>query len=216
MKETSRERMGSIPAVYLLHGKGGSPNGTVKKLADVLEPRWPHLSFLRPGMAHHDPEALAEASVEQLVEMDLPQNALLVGVSLGGTVAAMLQEKGRDDLHVIAISSPTWADGVVLRQKPQRRVALYSSNDAVIAPRVADWPKLAAVSRDFSWLTHNTDQFLEPLARLFGWYLEGDLASKIDDDPLYPKPKGFLSCLRPAPLRSVVAWPYDGSRTVKS
>ena len=183
MSEISRERIGSIPAVYLLHGKGGSPNGTVKKLADVLEPRWPQLSFIRPEMAHHDPEALAEASVEQLVEMDLPQNALIAGVSLGGTVAAMLQEQGRDDLHVIAISSPTWVDGVVLRQKPQRRVALYSSNDEVIAERVADWPKLAAISRDFDWLTHNTDQFLEPLAKLFGWYLEGDLAAKINDDP---------------------------------
>ena len=183
MSEISRERIGFIPAVYLLHGKGGSPNGTVKKLADVLEPRWPQLSFLRPEMAHHDPEALAEASVKQLVEMNLPQNALLVGVSLGGTVSAMLQETGREDLHVIAISSPTWADGVVLRQRPQRRVAFYSSNDEVIAERVADWPSLAHLSRDFNWLTHNTDQFLEPLAKLFGWYLEGDLAAKIHDDP---------------------------------
>ena len=129
MSEISREGIGSIPAVYLLHGKGGSPNGTVKQLAEVLEPRWPQLTFFRPEMAHHDPEALAEASVEQLVEMDLPRNALLVGVSLGGTVAAMLQEKGREDLHVMAVSSPTWADGVVLRQRPQRRVGLYSSND---------------------------------------------------------------------------------------
>lgn len=183
MSEIFRESIRSIPAVYLLHGKGGSPNGTVKKLAEVLEPRWPQVTFLRPEMAHHDPEALAEASVEQLVEMDLPQHALLVGVSLGGTVAAMAQEKGREDLHVMAISSPTWADGVVLRQRPERRVALYSSHDEVIAERVADWPKLAAISRDFAWLTHHTDQFLEPLARLFGWYLEGDFASKIHDDP---------------------------------
>jgi pimeloyl-ACP methyl ester carboxylesterase len=179
----SLDRIAAIPAVYLLHGKGGSPNGTVKKLADVLEPRWPQLSFVRPQMEHHDPEAPAEASVDQLRQMVLPPNALIVGISLGGTVAAGLQEAGRDDLHVIAISSPTWADGVVLRERPQRRVALYSSNDEVIAPRVADWPKLAAISRDFDWLTHSTDQFLEPLARLFAWYLEGDLAEKIQNDP---------------------------------
>lgn len=175
--------MDSISAVYLLHGKGGSPNGTVKKMAEVLEPRWPQLRFLRPEMAHRDPEAPAEASVEQLAGMDIPKNALVVGVSLGGTVAAMLQETGREDVHVMAISSPTWADGVVLRQRPERRVAIYSSKDEVIAPRVADWPKLAAISRDFEWLTHNTDQFLEPLAKLFGWYVEGDLAAKSGGDP---------------------------------
>ncbi len=169
--------------MYLLHGKGGSPNGTVKKLAEVLEPRWPQFPFLRPQMEHHNPEAPAEASVNQLRRMNLPQNALIVGISLGGTVAAGLQETGRDDLHVITISSPTWADGVVLRESPQRRVALYSSNDEVIASRVADWPRLAAITRDFDWLTHSTDQFLEPLARLFGWYLEGNLAANIQNDP---------------------------------
>ena len=182
--EISVERIGPIPAVYLLHGKGGSPNGTVKKLAGVLEPRWPQLTFIRPEMAHHDPTALAEASVEQLLQMDLPRNALLVGVSLGGTVAAKLQETGRDDLHVIAVSSPTWADGVILRQRPERRVALYSSHDEVIAERVADWPKLAALARDFDWLTHNTDQHLDPLAKLFGWYLGGVLPERMHDDPL--------------------------------
>jgi pimeloyl-ACP methyl ester carboxylesterase len=174
-----------IPAVYLLHGKGGSPGGTVKKLASVLEPRWPQLTFIRPQMAHHDPGALAEASVEQLRQMDLPRNALILGVSLGGTVAARLQEEGREDLHVMAVSSPTWADGVVLRQRPQRRVALYSSCDEVIAARVADWPKLATLHRDFDWLTHHTDLYLEPLARLFASYLYGALAAEIHSDPRY-------------------------------
>ena len=183
MNHISLDRIAAIPAVYLLHGKGGSPNGTVKKLAEVLEPRWPQLSFVRPQMEHHDPQAPAEASVEQLRQMNLPQNALIVGISLGGTVAAGLQETGRDDLHVITISSPTWADGVVLRKSAEHRVALYSSNDEVIASRVADWPKLAAISRDFDWLTHNTDQFLDPLAKLFAWYLEGTLVANIRSDP---------------------------------
>jgi len=183
MKENSPNRVGAIPAVYLLHGKGGSPNGTVKKLADVLEPRWPQLSFTRPQMEHHDPKAPAERSVQQLREMNLPRNALIVGISLGGTVASALQEEGRDDLHVIAISSPTWVDSVVLRKSPSRRVALYSSNDDVIASRVAEWPKLAVISRDFDWLTHNTDQFLEPLAKIFAWYLEGTLEENIHGDP---------------------------------
>lgn len=183
MNEISLDRVGPIPMVYLLHGKGGSPNGTVKKLVDMLEPRWPQLTFMWPQMAHHDPAVLAEASVAQLQQMDLPQNALVVGISLGGTVAAGLQETGREDLHVMAVSSPTWADGVLLRHRPQRRVAIYSSNDQVIASRVDDWPKLAPISRNFDWLTHHTDQFLEPLARVFAWYLGGTLAAKIGADP---------------------------------
>jgi pimeloyl-ACP methyl ester carboxylesterase len=183
MQSNSPDCATDIPAVYLLHGKGGTPNGTVKKLAEVLEPRWPGVSFIRPQMEHHDPEAPAERSVQQLREMNLPPNALIVGISLGGTVAAGLQETSRDDLHVIAVSSPTWADGVTLQARPHRRVALYSSNDLVIASRVADWPRLAAISIDFDWLTHSTDQFLEPLANLFAWYLAGSLAANIHRDP---------------------------------
>jgi len=173
----------TIQNVYLLHGKGGSPNGTVSKLAAVLEPLWPQLTFTRPLLPHNDSQALAERSVEFLEQLQLPHGALLVGISLGGTVAAKLQEIGRDDLHVIAISSPTWADGVVLRERPARRVAIYSSQDEVIAPRTADWPRLAAIARDFPWLNHSTDQHFTPLARLFGWYVEGTLAEKIGTDP---------------------------------
>lgn len=173
----------AIEKVYLLHGKGGSPNGTVKKFAAILEPLWPQLSFERPLLPHNDPEAPAERSVEFLEQMQIPEGALLVGISLGGMVAARLQESGRDDLHVIAISSPTWADGVVLRERPERRVALYSSQDEVIAPRVADWPKLAALSRDFPWLSHSTDQHFPALTRLFGWYVEGVLPRRIVEDP---------------------------------
>lgn len=66
---------------------------------------------------------------------------------------------------------------------PERRVAIYSSQDEVIAPRTADWPRLAAIARDFSWLNHSTDQHFAPLTRLFGWYLEGTLAEKIGTDP---------------------------------
>jgi pimeloyl-ACP methyl ester carboxylesterase len=184
MTEESLPRIEPIEEVYLLHGKGGSPDGTVKRLVEVLEPRWPQLTFVRPKMAHSDPTAPAEASVEQLRQMDLPRNALMVGISLGGTVAAGLQELGRDDLHVIAVSSPTWADGVVLHERPGRRVALYSSRDDVIASRVADWPRLAAISRDFDWLTHNTDAHFGPLARLLAWYVEGNLTAMMNDDPL--------------------------------
>jgi pimeloyl-ACP methyl ester carboxylesterase len=66
--------------------------------------------------------------------MQIPHGALLVGISLGGLVAAKLQELGRNDLKVVAISSPTWADNVVLEAQQEQRLAFYSSQGSVIAP----------------------------------------------------------------------------------
>lgn len=169
-----------IPAVYLLHGKGGSPNGTVKKLATGLEQRWPGLEFVRPLLPHSVPEAPAEASVDSLLQMQIPQGALLVGISSGGTVAAKLQEVGRDDLKVMAISSPTWADDVELETRAERRLAFYSSRDEVIASRVGAWPDLTAFARDFAWLDHDTDRHLRYITRVFDWYLEGTLRERIN------------------------------------
>jgi hypothetical protein len=169
-----------IPAVYLLHGKGGSPVGTVRKIESILGPRWPGLDFLRPKLPHSDPAVLAEESVEFLHSQEIRQNSLLLGVSLGGLVAAKLQEIDRPDLQVLAISSPTWADGVRLETNADRRLAFYSSSDSVIAGRVDDWPKLASFLRDFAWLSHNTDEHLTSIARLFDWYIEGMLPQWAD------------------------------------
>jgi len=170
-----------IPAVYLLHEKGGSPDGTVKTLQSVLELHWPGLEFIRPALPHHDPALPAEASVENMLRMPIPLNALLVGISLGGLVAAKLQEVGREDLQVIAISSPTWADGVALERVASNRLAFYSSKDAIVETRVAQWPELASFARDLEWLNHDTDQHLKYIARLFDWYIGGMLADWIDN-----------------------------------
>ena len=169
-----------IPAVYLLHGKGGSPNGTVKKLQSVMEQHWPGLEFARPKLPHADPTVPAEASVEFLHQANLPRHALALGISLGGLVAAKLQETGRDDLQVLAISSPTRADGVALEAKGDCRIAFYSSADQVIAKRVSEWPNFASFFRDFTWLDHDTDRHIKYLARIFDAFLEGSFARWID------------------------------------
>jgi pimeloyl-ACP methyl ester carboxylesterase len=156
--------------VYLLHGKGGSPDGTVKKFQEKLEKRCSSVEFIRLALPHSDPGMPAEASVEFLENMDVPRGSLLIGVSLGGLVAARLQELGRDDLQVIAISSPTWADEVKLECRAARRVAFYSSADNVIAGRVDGWPALASFAHDFPWLSHDTDQHLGSLAALVKAY----------------------------------------------
>jgi pimeloyl-ACP methyl ester carboxylesterase len=169
-----------IPAVYLLHGKGGSPAGTVALLQQTFERHWPGLEYVRLGLPHAVPTVPAEASVEFLLDSVIPKGALVVGVSLGGLVAAKLQELGRSDLQVIAISSPTWADRVTLECRADQRLAFFSSGDTVISARVADWPKLGSFARDFPWLDHNTDRHLKYLARIFDAFLEGSLGRWID------------------------------------
>lgn len=167
--------------IYLLHGKGGSPTGSVLQLEQELLPArdLDNVEFERLLMPHADPAVLAEESVEYLREAKPQRGALIVGISLGGLVAAKLQENGREDLHVICISSPVWADGVRLMRKPPYRIAFFSSRDEVIAERVAEWPRLAE-AYDLSWLTHDTDRHKVRLARLIQTYtFEQDISQML-------------------------------------
>ena len=151
--------------IYLFHGKGGSPNGSVSLLEAALRPYLSEAEFHRPKLLHNDPNVLAEDSLAQLPKLQIPKGALIIGVSLGGLVAAKLQETTRPDLSVICISSPTWADGVRLASHSPNRIALYSSKDDVIQGRTADWPNLAE-GYDIASLSHDTDKHLDLLSRL--------------------------------------------------
>jgi pimeloyl-ACP methyl ester carboxylesterase len=172
----------TFPAVYLLHGKGGSPRGSVLQLETLLRSSFPDLRYVRPSLPHgrDKGEQSALRSLEFLRGLQLETGALVVGISLGGLVAAMLQEIGRNDLHVICISSPTSADGLELELFMPRRIALYSSRDEVIAGRTSLWPQLAE-DYDLRWLTHDTDAHKDKLARLVVAYMEGrQLAAEVE------------------------------------
>lgn len=162
--------------IILLHGKGGSPVGSVSQLEKELRQypagNIPDELFERPKLLHSDPNVPAEESLADLAARNLPENAALIGVSLGGLVAAKLQEQGREDLSLVCISSPTWADGIRLERRVPNRLALYSSNDLVIAGRTSEWPQLAQAF-DLPWLTHDTDQHKRPLAKLVFAFLNG-------------------------------------------
>jgi hypothetical protein len=159
--------------IFLFHGKGGSPGGSVFQLEDLLRGRFPRTRFVRPALLHGDPEVTAEASLEHLRTLEIPKGSAVIGISLGGLVAATLQESGRDDLHVTCISSPTWADGVALSQRMTRRLAFYSSLDPVIEGRTDKWPQLAQ-AYDLPWLTHDTDKHKEALSNIVAADLDND------------------------------------------
>jgi hypothetical protein len=158
--------------IYLLHGKGGSPQGSVSKLEPLLREAHPEYTYRRLLLPHHDPALAAERSVEYLREFNLMRESRVIGISLGGLVAAKLQEQSRPDLEVACVSSPTWADGVKLARKPSHRLAIYSSNDEVISDRVSEWPQLAE-AYDLPWLTHNTDDHKERVCELLNRWIGG-------------------------------------------
>jgi pimeloyl-ACP methyl ester carboxylesterase len=144
-----------VTTIYLLHGRGGWPGGSVLLLEELLRKSYPEVRYERPSLPHGRESGVqpAERSLEYLQALSIERAALVIGVSMGGLVAAKLQGDGREDLQVICISSPTWADGVNLERRVPHRVALYSSHDEVIAGRTSRWPQLAE-AYEIPWLTH--------------------------------------------------------------
>jgi hypothetical protein len=171
-----------FPAVYLLHGKGGSAEGSAAQLEAVLRQSFPDLAYVRPTLPHGRDMGKQSpmCSFEFLRDLRLPEGSLVIGVSLGGLIAAKLQEEGRQDLHVICISSPTWVDGLAIELRAPRRIALYSSRDEVIAGRTSLWPHLAE-AYDLRWLTHDTDVHKDKLGRMIVAYMNGcDIAAEVE------------------------------------
>jgi hypothetical protein len=127
---------------------------------------------VRPLMPHANPKVPPSESVQYLRSLNAPQGALIVGISMGGLVAAKLQELDRPDLHVIGINSPTQAGDTELLVCMKYRISLYCSADTVIAGRTERWPKLAE-AYDLPWLTgHDTDKHKRAIAFILRGYLK--------------------------------------------
>jgi hypothetical protein len=59
-------------AVYLLHGTGGSPNGSVLQLERELSRCAPNQIYVRPLMPHSDSKVAPSVSVSHLRELAVP------------------------------------------------------------------------------------------------------------------------------------------------
>jgi pimeloyl-ACP methyl ester carboxylesterase len=186
----NRKSKSRFQDIYLLHGKGGSPDGTVAKLEKILRDGYPNVKMSRPLLPHHDILVPAENSLAWLDERFLPfiiPGALLVGVSMGGLLAAKLQElHPQANFSVFAVVAPTSLDKVHLEKKMPNRVALYSSSaDEVIRGRCENWPELTDQAFDVPWLAHDVDIAKYRVAFLLSCYLKGlDMQQEIND--LFP------------------------------
>jgi pimeloyl-ACP methyl ester carboxylesterase len=156
--------------IYVLHGRGGSPEGSARTVANLLPSGLPPI--IRPFLSHSDPGVSAEGSYEQF---GLYPNSLVIGISLGGLLAAKFQEDHPDfGLKVVTLVSPTRAEGLALT--PGKRpdlIALYSTEDPVIATR-ANWEDFTDNAFNVPWMrNHDVDQQKYSLGLILTEMLQG-------------------------------------------
>src|SRR5215469_5418937 len=138
--------------MFFLHGKGGSSNGTIRILHDALLPclsNQPQIALLDFPSETADKYFVAVLAVVA----KFPTGSMLVGVSLGGLVAAKLLQDHRPDLTVVTLASPTYADGISLTKRATPNLyALYSHKDPVAGERT-NWGDCAADYADVDWMS---------------------------------------------------------------
>lgn len=188
MKEELRFR-----DIYFFHGRGGSPDGTVALLEKILSHGYPEVRYHRPGLCHSDPLYMAEDALYHTEKRFLPlilPNSLIVGVSLGGLIAAKLQEDHPElNFSVFALVTPTSCDNLKLEKRMTNRVALYSTlADDQIKGHCENWPELTDLAFDVPWLMHDIDPAKYGICYLISCYLRG-LDMRYEVEHLFPDPK---------------------------
>ena len=169
-----------IAHIFFLHGKGGSSNGTIRILRDAMLPCLndpPEITLL------DFPSATAEEYYTAVlaVAAKFPAGSMLVGVSLGGLVAAKLLQDHRPDLTVLALASPTYADSLSLTKRITPNLyALYSHSDPVVGDRT-NWGDFTTGYADVDWMAdHNLDPQKNRIALLLSDILElGDFEAAV-------------------------------------
>lgn len=161
-----------IGQIFFLHGKGGSSNGTIRILRDGILPcltNPPEIALLDFPSATADEYFAAVLAVAA----KFPAGSMLVGVSLGGLVAAKLLQDHRPDMTVVALASPTFADRVFLTKRMTTNLyALYSHLDPVVGERT-NWGDYAAEHADVEWMSdHNLDPVKNRIAQVLSGLLE--------------------------------------------
>jgi pimeloyl-ACP methyl ester carboxylesterase len=167
--------------IFFLHGMGGSSNGTIKLLRDAMLPCLtdpPPITLLDfPSGSAQEYYAAVLAVADQF-----PHGSMLVGVSLGGLVAAKLLQDQRPDLTVVTLASPTHANGLSLTTRITPNLyALYSHNDSVLGDRT-NWGDFTLDHADVEWMAdHSIDPQKSSVAFVLADFIEhGSFRESVD------------------------------------
>jgi pimeloyl-ACP methyl ester carboxylesterase len=146
------------PKVYIVHGQGQTPQGSIARLAGLLNTLGYETEC--PLFPHTDPRDTGLSSIDVLNTVLGSGPAFVVGLGLGGFVAAKLQET-RQNMTVIAVSAPDISGYITLGPPAGgRRVYMFSSiKDSVIRGKTARWAGQAEVY-DLPKLDHHDTAFL--------------------------------------------------------
>ena len=170
-------KKGYMHSIFFLHGKGGSSEGSVKSLKDALA-----INSCTSITLLDFPSTTAQDYYTAAVLFDFPKDSLLVGVSLGGLIAAKLLQDIRPDLTVVTLASPTYSDDLFLKKQITPNLyALYSHNDPVVGDRT-DWENFTTNYADIPWMAdHNIDSQRYSIASVLSDFIEnGDFKEAVN------------------------------------
>lgn len=164
--------------IYLFHDRGVGPE-TLQKLEEILRNALPDTNYVAPYLPHTHTGISAEDSYNRVnSKFRFPVGSVIIGVGLGGLIAAKIQETARPDLKIVAIAAPTQEDKVILEKKIPGRLALYSTKDDLIKPNT-NWELFSFEAHDYTPLMfHNVEDNNYMLAFLVKTWLEGKSVEK--------------------------------------
>jgi pimeloyl-ACP methyl ester carboxylesterase len=160
---------------YILHDRG-TPDDS-DKLAEIMSKKLgtDYYFFKRPQPPYEFNEdvdvELAYRWVKTYFLPDTLINSVILGIGIGGLLAAKLQEDfPARNLSVIAVNAPTAEGSISLEESPEGRVALYSSLYSPLASH-CDWSNYATQAYDAVWLSHGIKNTKYALAYLLSAYM---------------------------------------------
>jgi hypothetical protein len=176
--------------VYFFERRGSLDAAEVKR---IISHGYPDVQFALPLLPHSDRAEDLLHYADWLIKRQLPPfvapDSLIVGLSLGGLIAAKLQElHPRMNLSVFSVGAPTSYGGVKLEKKMSNRVSLYSQTDEFTRDRCENWPELTEEAFDVPWLGHGVRTSTYTVCYLLSCYLRG-LNIRHEVETLIPDPK---------------------------
>lgn len=190
---------------YFLHGYAGSRDGSILKLFNSLvtilgpdrfgEIHFPDLPFSKRHASFDDTPAQRSRFLEAALALPWElEGALMVGLSMGGLLAALLAQR-QGEGKVAAFSAPDHLDSNLTLNPslPIDLLAVFSSkDDPVIHGRTGLWGSLTPYAFDIDGVNHDHDAQIGIYVLLLTSFVLGRGLDQIQsilaelNDPLFP------------------------------